>query len=158
YLILLNVGIFAVIRRMRWPNLAAFALAGTVLIETLWFMQYMVPEKMLVGLGAFLVLGLVYLAILIGERQATPPLAWTGLLGAIVPFAFALALASAPAYADRWPLLFGYVGFLSAALIVVAIVRSQPWLLFSAGLATAVTMPVWAFGGLARADLTRADL
>src|SRR5262249_61273804 len=56
YLILLNVGIFAVIRRMRWPNLAAFALAGTVLIETLWFIQYLAPEKVSLGLAAFPVL------------------------------------------------------------------------------------------------------
>src|SRR5262249_58545754 len=49
--------------------------------------------------------------------------------------------------------LFGSVGLSAAALVVVAIVRGQPWLLLGAALATAVTMPVWALGSLARADL-----
>ena len=148
YLILLNVGLFTVIQRMRWPNLAAFALAGTVLIEVLWFTRFMAPGKTLVGLGAFLALGLVYLAVLVRGREPAQSLVWTGALGAMVPFAFAVVLASDPVYAAQWPLLFGYVGLLAAALIVVALVRNQLALLLGAALATAITLPLWAFRGL----------
>src|SRR5262249_27786824 len=93
------------------------------------------------------------LAILMRQRSAPSPLAWTGVLGAIVPFAFGVVLAGDPTYAEQWPLLFGYIGLLSAALIVVALLRDQPALLLGAGLATAVTMPVWALTGLSREHL-----
>jgi hypothetical protein len=148
YLFLLNVGLFAVTRRMRWHGLAIAALAGTVLIEGLWFARFMTPEKTLPGLAAFLALGLLYLSLLAITREPAPPLLQVGALGAIVPFVFAVLLAGDVRYAAEWPLLFGYIGLLDAALVVVAICRNQVQLLAAAALATALTLPLWALRGL----------
>ena len=148
YLILLNLGVLTVMRRMRQPLLAAFALAGTVLVEVMWIARFMEPEKTFVGLGGFLAIGFVYLGLFTGMRERAPWIVETGTIGAIVPFAFALVLAGDTAYVGEWPLLFGYLALLSAALIVVALIRKQVALLLGAAVATAITPSLWAVHGL----------
>ncbi len=149
YLLLLNVGVLSVVLRKRWHALALLSLTCTVVIEIAWFGRYMAPEKMLVALGAFLALGLLYVSLpLIVREPGQETLLRAGVLGGVAPFVFALLLARKPAYAGEWPLLFGYVGLLDAALVAVALFRSQLLLLVGAAVATAITLPLWAVGGL----------
>jgi Predicted membrane protein (DUF2339) len=154
YLILLNLGVLAIGRRRGWSLLVVLALAGTVIIEVGWFGKYMAPGKMLVGLGAFLALGLLYAGLpLIAREPGQETLLRAGVLGGIVPFVFSLVLARRRAYAGEWPLLFGYVGLLDAALVAVALLRHQLPLLLGGAVATAMFLPLWADKGLSPAAL-----
>lgn len=149
YVLLLNIGLLAVALRKGWGLLAGLGLAGTLFIELAWFARHMSPEKTIIGLVAFLALGLVYLLLPDfkgGEREG---LAGIGSLGGLVPFIFAVALAGDHAYVDQWPLLFAFIGLLDAALIFVGLRRAQPMLIMAAAFATAITLPMWATQGLA---------
>ena len=54
----------------------------------------------------------------------------------------------------RWPLLFGYVALLDAALVAIALRRSgRVGLLLAASAATALMLPMWAGSGLGRSAL-----
>jgi uncharacterized membrane protein len=152
YILLLNVGLFAVALRKRWHGLVLIALAGTFVIELGWFGRFMSPEKTWIGLTAFLVFGILYLLlpVLSREDEASPALLQAGALGATVPFLFALMVAGNAAYAAEWPLLFLFVGLLDAALVAVALLRGRMPLLIAGAMATALTLPLWAANGLSR--------
>jgi uncharacterized membrane protein len=151
YVLLLNLGIFTVAIRKRWPGFVLLALLGTFVIEVGWFGRFMSPEKMAVGLTAFLVLGLLYLVLPIAAAEEDDAaLLQAGAAGATVPFVFAIALAGSARYAGEWPLLFGYLALLDAALVAIALLRGRIPLLIAGAAATAVTLPLWAGQGLAR--------
>jgi hypothetical protein len=103
-----------------------------------------------IGLTAFLVFGLLYVLVpSLFADEAEVRLGGSASLAGVVPFAFALLLAAGPAYAARWPLLFGYVGLLDAALVAIALLRKgRVGLLLAASGATAVMLPIWAGLGL----------
>ena len=63
YLLLLNLGLAAVALQRRWHSLVLLAVAGTFLLEVGWFFRFMTPEKMVIGLGAFALFGLVFLLL-----------------------------------------------------------------------------------------------
>jgi len=155
YILLLNIGLMAVALKKRWHGLVLLALACTFVIELGWFGRFMAPEKMLVGLTAFLVFGLLYLllAMLPPEPERSRELFQAGALGGTVPFLFAVLLAGDRAYSAEWRLLFAYVGLLDAALIAVALLRGRVLLLIAGALATALTLPTWAAHGLSRETL-----
>jgi len=150
YILILNLGLMAVARRRRWHGLVLLGLAGTLVVELGWFGRFMAPEKMLVGLAAFLLFGVLYLFLpLVSEDQEQQRLVQAGSIGGIAPFLFALLLAGRGAYVAEWPLLFGYLGLLSVALAAVALFRGRVALLVAGALATALTLPIWAAQGLA---------
>jgi uncharacterized membrane protein len=155
YILLLNVGLLAIALAKRWHGLVLLALAGTFLIELLWFGRHMAPGKMLVGLLAFLAFGLLFLLLPLLSRDGgeSKALLQAGALGGTAPFLFAVLLAGSRAYAAEWALLFGYVGLLDTALVAVALLRGRLALLIGASLATAVTLPLWAGHGLSRETL-----
>ncbi|HEX6738062.1 MAG TPA: DUF2339 domain-containing protein, partial [Vicinamibacteria bacterium] len=154
YILLLNVGLLSVAVRRRWQGLTLLGVAGTFVIEIGWFARFMAPEKMAVGLMAFLLLGLLYLLLPLAsarddEDSSSGPLTEAaGAIGGTVPFLFAILLAGSARYTGEWPLLFGFVGLLDAALIAVALLRGRVPLLIGGTLATAITVPLWAAQGL----------
>ena len=155
YILLLNVGLFAVALRKRWHGLVLIALAGTFVIELGWYGRFMSPEKTWIGLTAFLVFGILYLLLPVLSRddEASPALLQGGALGGTVPFLFALVVAGNAAYAAEWKLLFLYIGLLDAALVAVALLRGRMSLLIAGALATSLTLPLWASSGLSREAL-----
>ncbi len=155
YTLLLNVGLLSVATRRRWAVLVPLGLLGTLVIEVGWFSSFMSPEKMGIGLLAFFVFGLLYVLVpSLFEDQADARLGGSAVLGGLVPFAFALLLAGGSGYAMRWPLLFGYVALLDAALAAIALRRSgRVGLLLAASAATALMLPIWAASGLGRSAL-----
>jgi len=152
YILLLNVGLVAVALRKRWHGLTLLALAGTFVIEIGWFSQHMAPHKMLVGLLAFLVFGILYLVLPLIARSEEGAedsnLLRIGTVGGVAPFLFAMLIAGDKAYATEWPLLFGFVALLDAALVTVAVLRERHLLAVSAALATGLVLPLWAGSGL----------
>lgn len=159
YILLLNVGLAAIALRRRWHALLLLSVAGTFVIEIGWFGRFMAPEKMLVGLSAFLLFGLFFLFLpLLGGKSDDEGLLQTGAAGALAPFLFALLLANNTRFAAEWPLLFAYLGLLDLALIAVALRRGRLELLLGASLATALTLPLWAREGLTTGTLWGATL
>lgn len=149
YLLLLNVGLMSVALRKRWHGLVLLALGGTFLIQLGWFGRFMAPEKMLVGVLSFLLFGLLYLFMpAVSAERESQLLARTGALGGVLPFVFAFLLGAQPRFAGEWPLLFGFLGILGAALVFVALRRDEPSLLVAGALATAVSLPLWGTQGL----------
>jgi predicted membrane protein DUF2339 len=149
YLLLLNAGLAVVSLRKRWHPLVMLAVGGTFLLELGWFAKFMSPEKALVGLGAFLLLGLLYVLLpLVAGKDDDAALGVAAAAGGLVPFLFGLLVAGRPAFAGEWPLLFGYVALLDAALLAVAIARGRTVLLIGGALATALLLPLWAGTGL----------
>jgi uncharacterized membrane protein len=154
YILLLNLGLLAVAVKRGWHGLALLGLLGTFAIEVGWFGKFMSPEKMIVGLLAFLLFGLLYLFLptLAGEEEQ-PTLRRVGGLGVAVSFLFGLLVAGDGAYIREWRLLFGYLGLLDGALIAVALFRRRALLLLSGALATGVTLFVWAVQGIPATDV-----
>jgi uncharacterized membrane protein len=145
YLLLLNVGLAVVSLRRRWHPLVMLAVGGTFLLEIGWFAKFMSPEKALVGFGAFLLIGLLYLLLpLVAGKDDDPTLGAAAAAGGLVPFLFGLLVAGRPSFAGEWPLLLGYVALLDAALLAVALVRGRTALLIGGALATALLLPLWA--------------
>jgi hypothetical protein len=102
-----------------------------------------------IALLAFLVFGLLYLLLpAVAGREDSPALANTGAAGVAVPFVLAVVLAGSRGYAGEWPLFFGFLGLLDAALLAVALLRGRTWLLVGGALATGLILPVWAAQGL----------
>jgi hypothetical protein len=154
YLLLLNGGLAVVALRKRWHPLVMLAVGGTFLLELGWFAKFMSPEKALVGLGAFLLIGLLYLLLpLVAGKDDDATLGVAAALGGIVPFLFGLLVAGRPAFAGEWPLLLGYVTLLDAALLAVAIARGRTALLIGGAFATALLLPLWAGTGLRAPDV-----
>jgi uncharacterized membrane protein len=153
YVLLLDLGIFAVAVRKRWHGFVFLALLGTFVIEVAWFGRFMSPEKTAIGLGAFLVLGLLYLALPMAAGEDDATLLQAGAAGGAVPLVFAIVLAANPRYADEWPLLFGYIALLDAALVAIAVARGRIALLIAGAGATAITLPLWAGQALAQERL-----
>jgi hypothetical protein len=152
YVLLLNLGLLSIAVARRWHGLALLALGGTFLIEMGWFSRFMAPEKMIIGLVAFLLFGLLYLGLLfVGRDEEGETSGLLGLssgLGGLVPFLFALLLAGNRQYADEWPLLFGFLALLGAALAAVAILRQQTILALGGASASGLLIALFALQSL----------
>ena len=144
YIFILNIGLLAVALRKRWHGLIVLALGATIAIELSWYARFMSPQKAFVGLSVFLVFGLVYVLLPLMRRTQDGKLVVSGAAGGAAPFLFALLIAGQSSYAAEWPLLFGFIALLDAALVLVGTMRRRPELLIGAGLATAVFLPTWA--------------
>ncbi|HEV8577947.1 MAG TPA: DUF2339 domain-containing protein [Thermoanaerobaculia bacterium] len=154
YILLLNLGLMAVAAKKRWHGLVLLGLAGTFFIEAGWAAKFLAPEKLTIGLPVFLIFGLLYLLLpAIAKQEESPSLLRAGAGGIAVPFLFGLFLAGSARYTGEWPLLFGYLALLDAALIAIALLRGRTILLIGGAVATGLTLPLWAFQGLRPAAL-----
>jgi uncharacterized membrane protein len=154
YILLLNLGLGAMAIRKRWHGLVLLGLACTFLIEAGWFARFMAPEKMLIALLSFGALGLLYALLpLLAKEQEDAPMLQLGAAGGAVPFLFGLLIAGQARYAGEWPLLFGFLGLLEAALLAVGVLRERKALLLAGSFATALTLPLWAAQGLSSSRL-----
>jgi uncharacterized membrane protein len=144
YIFLLNIGLLAAALYKRWHGLVLLALGATFAIELGWYVRFMSPEKVVIGLTAFLALGLLYIALPFLEGGEDQGVAIAGVAGGIVPLLFGVLVAGRASYAGEWPLLFMYIALLDAALLAVSVLRRRPALLLAASLATALFLPTWA--------------
>lgn len=149
YTLLLNAGILVVAMKGRWFALLWPALALTLALEMRWFWSFMSPENMSAGIGIALVLGLFHLTLpMAAGEPMNRKLLRVSALGGVLPFLFAFALATSASYVDQWPLLFGMIAALDAAILAVAVLFGRGALLRSASLFTSLTLAWWALQGL----------
>lgn len=150
YILLLDAALIWIAIRKGWTVLAQLSLAGTLLIETLWTGRFLTPEKLLIGMGAYALFGALYLFLprVAGDDARRRMLVQTSIVGGLAPFAFALYIAGSPGFAAMWPMLFGFIALLDAAMAWVGLRRAQAHLVISAALATVVTTVLWSAQGL----------
>ncbi len=149
YILLLNMGLFAVGVKRRWHALFELGLLGTLLIQIGWFSKFMSPSNMLIGVVVLAVFGVLYLVLpVVSKEEDTDRVLLTGAVGGIAPFLFGIYLASSPEYVEQWPLLFGMVALIDLAILAMAVLRGRVGLLISASVATSVTLALWAGQGL----------
>lgn len=70
YLIILNLGLFAVTLKKPWPYMVLGNLLGTVVVSASWFLQFYTAAQFPILFGYSTVLFLVFLAITVGMRFA----------------------------------------------------------------------------------------
>jgi uncharacterized membrane protein len=149
YILLLNLGLFAVGVKRRWHGLFELGLLGTLIIQIGWFSRFMSPANMGIGVVVFAMFGVLYLVLpVISGEEDTDRVLLAGALGGVAPFLFGIVLASSPEYVEQWPLLFGMVALIDLAILAMAVLRGRVGLLLSASVATSLTLAVWAGQGL----------
>ena len=149
YILLLNLGLFAVGVRRKWHALFELGLLGTLLIQIGWFSKFMSPANMLIGVVVFAIFGVLYLLLpVVSKEEDSDRVLLTGAIGGIAPFLFGVYLASSPEYVEQWPLLFGMVALIDGAILAMAVLRGRVGLLISASVATSLTLSLWAGQGL----------
>ncbi len=153
YILLLNLGLFAVGVKRRWPGLFELGLLGTLLIQVGWFSKFMSPSNMGIAVVVFAVFGALYLVLpVVSKEEDSNRVLLTGAIGGLTPFLFGVYLASSPEYVEQWPLLFGMVALLDLAILAMAVLRGRVGLLISASVATSITLALWAGPGLKAAS------
>jgi len=149
YILLLNIGLFAVGVKRKWHALFELGLVGTLLIQIGWFSKFMSPANMVIGVVVFAMFGVLYLVLpVVSKEEDTNRVLLTGALGGVAPFLFGFYLASSPEYIEQWPLLFGMVALIDLAILAMAVLRSRVGLFLSASIATSITLALWAGQGL----------
>jgi uncharacterized membrane protein len=155
YLLLLNLGLLFVALRRGWHAFVLLSVLATFFIEMGWVLRFVrveTPLNVLIGVVVFFVFGLLFLlAPLTSSTRDDGVLLSAGTLGGLAPFVFGLYLAGSRTLATderNWPLLFGLVALLDAALIAVALLRRRALLMVAAAVATTTILPLWAAHGL----------
>lgn len=96
YVLLLDVGMLLLARRMRWPLLGLLALAGTSIYQLLWIGGRMGPERALLGLAILAVFALLFALATPRPRDDEDDRAYrlAQWLGVLVPLATAVYFAA----------------------------------------------------------------
>ncbi len=145
YVLLLDIGLLAVGHKRRWPSLGILSLLATVLLQGLWIVLRMGPDRLFLGLAIVALFAVLFL--LAGRWSGgTAPSGVVALsrMGAVsFPFAFALYFASR---ADLGPHLYPIailLALLSAGAGWVAREQRQAALATGAACAALVVTAVW---------------
>lgn len=95
YVLLLDAGVLAVGRRLRWSWLVAIALAGTLLLQALWIVGRMGPDRLPLGLVILGVFAALFAATGFTADPEDRP-RWQAIQagGLLLPFVFAVYLAA----------------------------------------------------------------
>lgn len=128
YLLLLNAGLSWVALSRRWAVLIRLALAFTVVYQWIWVLRYLDPARIALAMGIFLVFPALHLLapVLFGKKDTE--IRHTVALSAVLPFVFAIYLASVSRLGEHTGLLFGFLSILVLASAVFALVHRTGWL------------------------------
>ena len=86
YVLLLDLGLLLLARRMRWPLLGALALAATTVYQLLWIGERMDADRVWLGLAILGVFGLLFVLALPRPADDDAPLwRWSRSAGVLLP-------------------------------------------------------------------------
>lgn len=137
YLAVLSAGYLWAAERRAWTSVTALTLFGTAFLEFGWFIEWMTPAKLAVVAGAFTVIGLTFLWHAVKTREERPPLMHAAaLVGALVPFGFAILLAADWADPAQWAGVLGFAAIVGGATAYAALRWQLAVVLPSAAIAT----------------------
>src|SRR5262245_3181822 len=96
YVLLLDLGLLLVGRRRSWPSLGVLSLLGTVLLQALWIVARMGPERLFLGLVILAVFAVLFVVArrLAGGGEPRGAWLWSQVGAILFPFAFALYFAA----------------------------------------------------------------
>jgi len=145
YLTLLAAGFLYVAERRKWLSVTALALAGTTILQLVWFATSLNRGELLVATVSFAAIGAAYLWHAIRTRALdAPALHQAALAGAMVPLLLAMLLAGLGKFDDQWAGVLGYLAVVDAGLVAAALVWQFPILIVVSASITAVV--AWLVG------------
>jgi len=149
YLLLLNVGLAWVAYMRRWPVLSALSVLLTTLYQWGWVIKFLATSSLPLALGIFVVFPLVgYAAYLLAQSRSEShadddTFEWTAMAASAAPLLFAVYLATARPYGERYGLLFGFLFLINSGLFAIAVTRGQELLHVLGALATVIVTASW---------------
>ncbi len=151
YLLLLNVGLAWVAYMRHWPVLSALSLLLTTLYQWGWVLKFLATSSLPLALGIFVVFPLVgYAAYLLAQSRSdsradeeADTFEWTAMAASAAPLLFAVYLATARPYGERYGLLFGFLFLINSGLFAIAVMRGRELLHVLGALATVIVMASW---------------
>lgn len=158
YLLLLNVGLFALAREKKWPLLTLLGLCGTTFYQAAWIFTQMETRQSLLGLGILALFAVFYAAagrFGAGEdNDAEKGTEWqlTQAAGLLLPFALAFYFAGRAELSEHLLPVAGLMFILSAAALWIDRADRFPALPLGAAAACVAIFMVWT----ARLDFTTA--
>ena len=151
YVLLLDLGLLAVGKKKGWPLLGMLGLAGTALLQILWFRFRMDPEHLLLGLAILAVFAAAFAVVgQIGDPDRRKDWIVAQAAGVMSPFVFAAYFASRVDLGDRLVPIALLVALLCAAAGWVARANRTPWLGMGAAVGSLGVIAAW----LAQRQLT----
>ncbi len=119
YLLMLNVGLYALSRARNWPILSALAMLATVLYQAGWIFTRMDADGSRLGLCVLGVFAAFYFASVWaqGEQRSSPIEKWARAAGVVTPFGFAAYFAAS---VELSPQLFPLAGLLALLSLATA--------------------------------------
>ncbi|HSQ00189.1 MAG TPA: DUF2339 domain-containing protein [Candidatus Dormibacteraeota bacterium] len=144
YVLLLDVALLVLARRDRWPWLALFSLAGTLLYQVLWIGVRMGPDRLHLGL---VILGVFAVVFAVAGRfaPAEDRRGWwlTAAAAVLAPFAFALYFAVDADFGPDLDAVAALLVLLTFAAGWLAQAQDQPGLALGAAAASLGVFAVW---------------
>jgi len=106
YVLILDVGLLAIGRRMRWPSLAFLGVFGTALWQGAWMLERMDAGQARLGLAILGLFGVVFTAAAAGARDAgARAWRWSPYASMAIPLLLALYFAGNVEFSPEvWPL------------------------------------------------------
>jgi hypothetical protein len=119
YLLMLNVGLYALSRARNWPILSALAMLVTVFYQAGWIFTRMDADRSWLGLCVLGVFAAFYVASVWaqGDRTSSPLEKWARAAGVVTPFGFAAYFAAS---VELSPHLFPLAGLLALLSLATA--------------------------------------
>ncbi|MGH9869529.1 MAG: DUF2339 domain-containing protein [Candidatus Polarisedimenticolia bacterium] len=145
YVLLLDLGLLAVGRKRRWPSLGVLSLLGTCLMQALWIVNRMGPERLFLALAILVVFALLFVVAGRFAGRDAPQRGWTGTqVGAILfPFLFALYFAGQTELGPHLYPIAILLGLLGAGAGWVSREQKAPMLGTAAAGASVGVVAVW---------------
>jgi uncharacterized membrane protein len=153
YLLVLNAGLAWIAFKKGWSFLSVLTLVFTAVYQWGWVLQYLDAAQLPLGMGIFLVFGIMsFVALILGrrgagrdpsDRLAGVALERIGVAATLMPLLFALFTAAVPALAVDPQLLFAFVFIINTGLLAVAVLVRDEILHVLGALATLLVLAVW---------------
>lgn len=153
YLLVLNAGLAWIAFRKGWAFLSVLTLILTAIYQWGWVLRYLDAAQLPLGMGIFLVFGIMsFVALILGrrgvgrgdsDRLTGIVLERTGVAATLMPLLFAVFTAAVPVLAVDPPLLFAFVFLVNTGLLAVAVLLRDELLHVLGALATLIVVAVW---------------
>jgi uncharacterized membrane protein len=149
YLLLLNIGLFALAREKKWPLLTLIGLCATTFYQAGWIVTQMETPQSLLGLGILALFAIFFAAAgKSGARQDGDSLqdpSWqlTQAAGLLLPFALAVYFASRAELSEHLLPVAGLMFILSACALWIDRADGFPMLPLGSAAASVAIFMVW---------------
>jgi Predicted membrane protein (DUF2339) len=156
YLLVLNIGVAWVAYRRDWPVLTAFAVTFTVLYEWAWVLEHLTLASLPLAAAMFALLAAVGASPLWSPPETKRPTYFriVASLAALLPFLFALYMATEANYAARYNVLFGFLLVVAAGIVFICWRGGPRWIHAIGGIAVLATFTLWFVTWLWRLNMT----